>query len=276
MFLCHWLQSLASKNRRFTRRQISQTRRPRLPRPSLPRDGVELLEDRTLLSAPELVSVTPNVGLFYTDGDVRNESPDELLIKFSPGQVIDSTTVADGIQLTRGGDNQTLGDGDDVTVAVGYAGVDANDPNFVVVRFAESLPDDVYQLTVFGSGANPLKNAGGEVFNGGTDATLGFELDLGAKVVATVPQPVLREMDVTIDATQLTHGDQLSITVRGVTKTVGFQDSTQPATGADVDVVFSPSDTSDDIATALEAAINGLADLEGGGGEPNRVGHPSA
>ena len=262
MFLCHWLQSLASKKGRYTRRVIAQTRRPRLPRQSLPRDGVELLEDRTLLSAPDLVSVSPNVGLFYTDGDVRNESPDELLIKFSPGQVIDATTVGDGIELTRGGDNQILGDADDVTVPVGYSGVDPNDPNFVVVRFAETLPDDVYQLTIFGTGATPLKNVAGDIFNEGEDATLNFELDLGAKVVATVPQPVLREMDVTIDATQLTHGDRLTVSVRGVTKTIGFQDSTLPATGADVDVMFSPTDTSNDVALALTATINGLTDLD--------------
>ena len=78
-----------------------------------------------------------------------------------------------------------------MSVTVGYVGVEARTTD-VVVRFANSLPDDLYQIRIVGSGSNPLKNADGGAFNGGQDLTRKFTLDLEAQVVAVVPQPVTR------------------------------------------------------------------------------------
>ncbi len=62
----------------------------------------------------------------------------------------------------------------------------------VVMRFAEALPDDKYRIEILGTGSRALLNLNGEAFNGGVDRAIGFELELGAKVEAVVPQPVER------------------------------------------------------------------------------------
>ena len=63
----------------------------------------------------------------------------------------------------------------------------------MILRFAEALPDDLYQLQIVGSGLSPLKNLRGQAFHEGQDLTLGFELDLAPQIVAVVPQPVTRD-----------------------------------------------------------------------------------
>ena len=62
----------------------------------------------------------------------------------------------------------------------------------MILRFAEALPGDLYQLTIVGSGTQPLMNLLGKPFHDGQDFTTGFELDLPPQVVAVVPQPVTR------------------------------------------------------------------------------------
>ncbi len=74
----------------------------------------------------------------------------------------------------------------------GYAGV-GDQPNEVLLRFSETLPDDVYRVDVRGTGATPLRNVDGDLFGDGTDARMEFRLDLGAQVIAVVPQPVVEQ-----------------------------------------------------------------------------------
>jgi hypothetical protein len=62
----------------------------------------------------------------------------------------------------------------------------------VVFRFAEDLPDDIYRIDVLGRGPLALKNVLGQAFNGGNDQGIQFELDLGARIEAVVPQPIVR------------------------------------------------------------------------------------
>ncbi|MFP6765061.1 MAG: hypothetical protein VB858_15645, partial [Planctomycetaceae bacterium] len=64
--------------------------------------SVEMLENRTLLTAPGLISVSPNVGDFLQDGDVRTEAPEEFVFQFSPGQELDVSTL-DAIRVTAAG-----------------------------------------------------------------------------------------------------------------------------------------------------------------------------
>lgn len=149
-------------------------------------NAVEHLEDRTLLSGTSLISVTPNSGDALFDGVVLNESPTEFVFKFEAGKEIDSATLG-GIQITRGSSS-------DITVSPTYMGI-GDTPNEVIVRFGETLPEDVYQITVFGSNANPLMSyespdAGAEEFLDGFDTRLNFELDLAPKIAAVIPQPV--------------------------------------------------------------------------------------
>ncbi|MFN8706061.1 MAG: hypothetical protein ACK526_23250 [Planctomyces sp.] len=73
-----------------------------------------------------------------------------------------------------------------------------NVTNEVIVRFGENLPDDKYRILVRGSGGSPLRTVGGAAFNSGIDKTFDFELDLGAQVVAVVPQPVTTNSNGTV------------------------------------------------------------------------------
>tara|TARA_R110002111_G_scaffold256979_3_gene324753 strand:- start:89044 stop:104352 length:15309 start_codon:yes stop_codon:yes gene_type:complete len=148
----------------------------------------EQLEDRTLLAGASLVNIEPNIDISLTEGEVYNQAPKELTFKFTPGQQIDPASLG-GIQFVRSGLDGTFGDGNEVLVQPGYIGIGDN-PNEVIVRFAESLPDDHYQITLFGTGATPLLNQNNEAFQDGVDQVINFELDLGAKVVSVVPQPV--------------------------------------------------------------------------------------
>ncbi|MFO0869976.1 MAG: matrixin family metalloprotease, partial [Pirellulales bacterium] len=88
----------------------------------------------------------------------------------------------------------------DVAVTPGFKGLGTTTRE-VITRFAETLPDDVYRIEVYGqdnagAGQVALKNANGQLFQP-TYPALGqeiteFELKLGAQVTSVVPQPVTR------------------------------------------------------------------------------------
>ena len=116
----------------------------------------EQFEPKRLLAvSPRLVSIIPNEGELLTDGQTRDVAPRELTFRFSEGQIIDPTTLG-GIQIVRSGFDGVLGDGDDVLIEPGYIGI-GDRPNEVVARFADTLPDDLYQIHIFGAGANTLR-----------------------------------------------------------------------------------------------------------------------
>ena len=83
-------------------------------------------------------------------------------------------------------------------------GVDEDRPNQVILRFAESLPDDLYRIEVFAVDdparrIEALRNDSGDPFQpamfGADRTTVNFELNLGAQVLAVVPQPITRLPD---------------------------------------------------------------------------------
>ncbi len=79
----------------------------------------------------------------------------------------------------------------DLEVTPAYVGLgDTN--REVIMRFAEALPDDKYRIEIIGRGSRALRNVSGQVFNGGIDQAVEFELDLGAQIESIVPQPVIR------------------------------------------------------------------------------------
>ncbi len=218
MLISSWLKSF-QKNLQTRPRRIARRSKDNASRQA------EHLETRSLLTTPTLVAIRPNVGDILQEAEVRQVSPRELTLQFNPGQVIDVTTLASGIIVERGGNDKLINGLGDVQVTIGYVGI-GDHPEEVVVRFAENLPDDVYRITIKGTGVGALKNIGNEVFNGGVDLERNFTLDLGAVVEGVIPQPVLRNKNITIaNVAQLTDADQLTITVGGKTTVFEFNDT---------------------------------------------------
>jgi hypothetical protein len=159
------------------------------------RPALEAFEERVLLAAdgPVLLAVIPSPATLIEEGTTLRVAPRELLVRFDsaidPASLVTSNVAS--IQFTRGGDH-VLGNGNDVTVTPNFIGIDSN-PFDVIVRFAENLPDDLYQITIVGAGSNPLRDTTGKAFNNSQDLNRKFQLDLGAQVVSVVPQPVTRD-----------------------------------------------------------------------------------
>ncbi|WP_417382676.1 DVUA0089 family protein, partial [Gimesia sp.] len=230
------------------------------------------MEDRTLLAGASLVNIQPNIDLSLTDGEVYHEAPQELTFVFSPGQQIDPDSLG-GIQIVRSGSDGTFTDGNEVPIERGYVGI-GNTPNEVIVRFASALPDDHYQITIFGTGVDALLNLNGEAFQDfnedavrdGMDQTINFELDLGAKVVAVVSQPVLREQVLSVsDVINPQDGDTFTITVGGASVTFemdldggGLNDQNN------ISVVYTATEDASEIAESILEAFN--SSLLGTGG----------
>jgi hypothetical protein len=158
----------------------------------LERQG-EKVEERILLAGgPVLVGIIPNEGDLITDGQRRDVAPRELTFRFNEGQAINPATLS-AIQITQSVD-AVFGNSDDVRVTPGFVGVNKQpNQNEVVFRFAEPLPDALYQIRIVGTGASPLRNTSGQPFNMGmSDSVTNLELDLGPQILAIVPQPITR------------------------------------------------------------------------------------
>lgn len=195
MILNDWLSSFrGSMSRRVLKSWRKKTRRQmQLDRTA---SRAELLETRTLLTGPQLVSAIPNVGGPLSPNQVRTEAPNEITLVFGDGQVIDPTSLT-GIKVVRASDG-VFGNANDVNFSplpvanpTLYAGI-GDTANKVVLRFAENLPQDDYRIFIPGSGALALKDKFGNNFNNGLSYSLDFQLNLGPQVASIVPQPVIR------------------------------------------------------------------------------------
>lgn len=82
------------------------------------------------------------------------------------------------------------GAGDEILVP-GYVGL-GDSAREIIFRFNENLPDDRYRIDILGSGAQMLTDVSGDPFNDGRDMGIEFNLNLGPRVVAVVPEPVKR------------------------------------------------------------------------------------
>ncbi|MCX7413819.1 MAG: Ig-like domain-containing protein [Planctomycetia bacterium] len=129
---------------------------------------------------------------FFVSGQsaaTLNEAPQQIVLKFSPGVKIDAGTLGAISVVRSGGAGDGFGGAGskaDVTVVPGSITVDdLPNENQVVIRFAETLPDDTYRITV-GAGLKTTTNDTARPTN------LDFRLDLGAFVMSIVPQPVTR------------------------------------------------------------------------------------
>ncbi|WP_231615288.1 tandem-95 repeat protein [Novipirellula artificiosorum] len=164
---------------------------------------LETLEARQLLAGPQLIGIQPNEGDLIVDGSVRESAPRVLTFRFDQDQQIDANTL-DGIRITRSGQDDVFNTADDVRITPGLVTLGDPNQNEVVVRFAESLPDDNYRIEVFGYddaglGVTGIRNIDGELLQprtaGQRSEVVNFDLRLGALVEAVVPQPVIRKAD---------------------------------------------------------------------------------
>src|SRR5207247_1316084 len=167
---------------------------------------MELLEDRRLMAlGPSLVSVLPNTGPLLSAtvnpsatlafSSAFNEAPRDISFRFAQGTALDATTLAGGFVVKSGGADHVLGDGDDQTIAPGFLGL-GDSSREVIMRFASTLPDNAYSITLIGSGLTPLKDSSGNTFNSGSatnpNLTINLAIDVGARIDAIVPQPITR------------------------------------------------------------------------------------
>ena len=164
---------------------------------------LETLEPRQLLAGPQLVGIQPNVGELIVEGSTVETAPRVLTLRFDQDQNIDPGTF-DAVKITRAGDDGELGTSDDIVIQPGLVTLADNASNEVVVRFSEALPDDQYQVEVFGyddpsKGIVGLRNTLGELLQprvaGQRIDTTRFNLKLGALIEAVIPQPVVRQPD---------------------------------------------------------------------------------
>ncbi len=160
----------------------------------------ELLEDRRLLAVgPQLLGIDHNNGVLLQDGSVHNTAPRELTFRFDEGQLLDRATLS-GIRLVRSGFDGVFDNGNDVTINPAY--LDLGQTSFsVVMRFNQTLVDDMYRVEIVGRGTGALRNTAGLAFgdrtmdnvDNGQSLTSTFDLQLGAQVISVVPQPVTRD-----------------------------------------------------------------------------------
>jgi hypothetical protein len=164
---------------------------------------LEALEPRQLLAGPQLIGIQPNEGDLIVEGSVLNVAPRALTFRFDENQSIDPATF-DGIRVTRAGDDGQLGTSDDIRLNTGLVTLGDTATNEVVVRFSDALPDDRYNVEVFGFddnglGITGLRNINGELLQprvaGQRLESTTFTLKLGAQIEAVVPQPVIRKSD---------------------------------------------------------------------------------
>ncbi len=85
----------------------------------------------------------------------------------------------------------------DIYITPAYVGI-GDTGREVVMRFAEPLPDDFYRIDILGRGSLALRNSSGQAYNGGTDTSVGFILDLGVRIESVVPQPITRNTNGTL------------------------------------------------------------------------------
>ncbi|MBN2294067.1 MAG: VCBS repeat-containing protein [Pirellulales bacterium] len=195
---------------------------------------------------PELISVKPNSGSAITDGDLLHVGPRELKFTFNEGQTIDEATLS-SIKMMRAGGDGVLDNANDVVVDYGWIGLGER-PNEIVVRFAETLPDDLYRITIVGAGDEPLANSGGIPFHKGEDVSITFDLDLGALVTAIVPQPTYRDASGNLQQ----HRDKIVVYFNSDTLD---KDSAENADFYRLTVTGQTADTSDDVEIVPQSVI---------------------
>ncbi len=253
---------------------------------------------------PRVLSIAPNSGDIFSFNNVNTltEAPTELIFRFDGSSGIDANTIARGIKLIRANRDGVLGNGNDQIITPGYLNFGDNN-KIVVMRFATTLPDDLYRVMVIGTDNVPanetaIKNAAGKTLDVRTvDSTpldltrdsVDFKVELGAQVVAVVPQPVDRLASNTVNLVQsgasfslrVHQGDttnnaagtavSLRLVQFGTTTTATYDKPTNRIT-----VSLAPGATVNDVTTAIDTGLAGnfsigTGSVVGGGNAVNAL-----
>ncbi|KLU05935.1 Alkaline phosphatase [Rhodopirellula islandica] len=192
-----------TQRRNLRRRGSSSTQPRRLHHQTLERRELLAAE---IISGPRLVSVAANTGSQFdlNDNNVLSVAPSELTFRFDGGSEVDGSTL-DGIRFVAAGGDGTF-DSEDFNSPIqpGFLGFEGDQTNgrVVVARFAETLADDRYRIVISGyddttTGVVALRNASGQAVTPAQPddpqrpaVNIDFEIEVGPKVVAVVPQPI--------------------------------------------------------------------------------------
>ncbi len=169
---------------------------------------------------PRLLSIAPNSGNIFSFNNVNTltEAPTELVFRFDgSASGIRQSTIAGGIKLVRANRDGIFGNGNDQIITPGYLSFGDNN-KIVVMRFATTLPDDLYRVMVIGTDnatLSPPETAIRADDNKTLDVrtvdstsldltrdSVDFRVELGAQVVAVVPQPIDRLASNTVNLVQ--------------------------------------------------------------------------
>jgi hypothetical protein len=215
---------------------------------------VEGLEPRKMLAFEYVASYIETESPFHQAGDVATPSldvsPQQVVLRFTPETEIDPASLTGGITVERSGRANdpfgATGSFQDVTVSPGAIVVDdAPNENQVVIRFANSLPDDTYQITISGLTTLPDDTGAVEQFNNGLSTTVPFRLSLGPNVVSVVPQPISRP--------SLEAGDPENLTLsQSANEIVVYFDGSEPMDQTSVEDISHYQLIEIDEATAVE------------------------
>lgn len=167
----------------------------------------ETLERRELMAidGPRLLSIAPNSGEIFstTSPNTLDESPRELVLRFD--SAIAPATLQNGIRISRSGGDGVLGTSvlnviPDVVIPPAFLNFpDPTNQRIVAARFSQPLPDDLYNVEIFGAavdGGSPIRDTRGlTLLTGGSGkVTYQFDLEIGTKIIAVVPQPIDRSV----------------------------------------------------------------------------------
>ena len=180
----------------------------------------EMLEQRKLLAFDlSAAFVVGNEPFSLGSVQVLDDSPQEMTLRFKPGTEIDPQSLGSGISIIRSGGNSdgfqedndplNISNTRDVEVPLGAIVVDDYPSlNQVVIRFGETLPDDLYRVTISSEVTNGTVTDGlqeivrdvdgnptlREPFERGGENSFQFDfrVSTGATVVSVVPQPITR------------------------------------------------------------------------------------
>jgi hypothetical protein len=161
----------------------------------------ELLENgETVMGRTVTVEVNANAASPTTVEellDAINQDADaSLLVKAELVSGTLNAPIGDRISLVQ----LRLAGANDVEIEPGFVGL-GKTTREVLMRFKEPLADDLYHVQILGTGPAALRNVVGGAFgddtddirDDGSDFGLEFELDLGAQILAVIPQPVTRD-----------------------------------------------------------------------------------
>ena len=161
----------------FSRRGREASAARRRQRDRLGDGRIEQLEERRVM-AFDLMSAyatTSDNPFFVAGGTTQKltEAPQQITLRFSPGVKIDSSSLG-SISILRSGGDASFGNANDTPLSASSLQLlvnDAPNQNEVVIRFADTLPDDTYRITI-GAGLKTTAN------DTATPKTLDFRLDL--------------------------------------------------------------------------------------------------